>query len=894
MHKIIFIQQPPFFIEFSKIPKRSNNCKNFIFLLIVAYSPLTETETPYHSVKLCIFVLLYRLSHMQKKAKAAKINWFYNYSKLTGFIVGVFVMILVLIMAYQRAQVNKVRQAQAMDIFLEDTVRDIQYTLQNCYHLALTQAMLINDEGIPENYEQFGRELIQNNTFIKAVQLAPDGIIKFIYPLEANQAALGINLLHHPHREEALKSIQQKKYYFAGPFNLVQGGKGIAVRLPVFIQDKFWGFSVIIIDADDFFDTIGLQQIEKSPYEIDIRTIDPLTHEPIAVFHTPDHFEGKHTISSTIKEGNWTVVAAEKEVAYFLIDQMALIGIGIIVSLTSGFLTYNLLHQPVEAMRLSNNRFESLFKDSPIALFEEDFSQVKIYLSELGLVGKDPTEVNRYFTDHPEVVNRCAEMVKILDVNYECLYLHYPKTREEIINNQLSGILDPDSRQSFINQLLAVTSQVPKITMDTYIVRPNGDRLDMYLQWSVMRGYEDTLERIIVSTEDVTKRKQAEKEALNSKMRMRSLIDTIDGIVWEADYATDRYIYVNEKAEKMTGFAIEEWLTTPNFWQDRLHPDQRDQMIEEYYHKVATKEQFEMEYQFSKSNGQYIYMRDNIIVIRDANGSPTLVRGIKMDITQAKAHEDQLNESLALVIEQNKRLQNFSYIVSHNLRSHTSNIQSIAQLMLQATPDEQAQMVTMLQTVAHSLNDAMTNLNEVINIQKNLNLSQDIIVVINTINNALAAVSEQISLKNAEIICEVPEEATVKFNAAYFDSIVLNLISNALRYSDPKRAPLIRIDWNDYPTYSHLSVQDNGIGINLQKHAHELFGMYKTFSRNPDSKGIGLFITKNQIEALGGRITIESKPNQGTTFHVYFPKSADGIPPQIGRDIIHRPFETIS
>lgn len=827
---------------------------------------------------------------MQKSSKEAEINWFYKNSKLTGFVVGLLVMCLVFALAYQREQLNKIKRAQQMDLFLENTVRDIQYSLQRCYHLALTQAMLINDQGEPENYEEFGKELLKNNSFIKAIQLAPDGVITHTYPQNPNKQATGINLLHYPHRGLALNSIKNKQYYFTGPFELIQGGEGIVVRLPVYIKDKFWGFSAIVINSQDFFENIGLSNPEDLPFDIDIQTVNPIKLEPIAVFHSLDYFEHKNAKSYHIKEGNWTIVVAEKKQSLFLEEQITLISIGLFFSILSGILAHFLLHQPIEAMQRSNKRFESLFKDSPIALFEEDFSEVKKYLSELGLIGKDPTDVNRYFNENPDVVTRCAEMVKILDVNYECLYLHYPKTRDEIINNKLSGILAPDSRSAFINQLLAVTSQVQKITMDTYIMRPNGDRIDMYLQWTVMRGYENTLERVIVSTEDVTKRKIAEKEALESKQRMKALIDTIDGIVWEADHNIDRHIYVNEKAEKMTGFTIEQWLGSSNFWYDNLHPDQREECKRVYQEMVQKKDQFEMEYQFRKQNGQYIYVRDYVIVIRDQAGKPKFVRGIMMDITQAKAHENQLNESLALVIEQNKRLQNFSYIVSHNLRSHTSNIQSIAQLMLQATPDEQSQMVSMLQTVSHSLNDAMTNLNEVINIQKNLNLSQDTITVNNTINNALAAVSEQVTLKQAEIINNVPKEATVVFNAAYFDSIVLNLISNALRYSSPKRAPIVRIDWEELPTYSHMSVQDNGIGINLEKHRDELFGMYKTFSRNPDSKGIGLFITKNQIEALGGRITIESKLNHGTTFHIYFPKTADGIPDYIGKDTLHKPL----
>ena len=67
-----------------------------------------------------------------------------------------------------------------------------------------------------------------------------------------------------------------------------------------------------------------------------------------------------------------------------------------------------------------------------------------------------------------------------------------------------------------------------------------------------------------------------------------------------------------------------------------------------------------------------------------------------------------------------------------------------------------------------------------------------------------------------------------------------------------------------------LLVQDNGLGIDLERHRKKLFGMYKTFHKHPDSRGIGLFMTKNQIEAMGGFIDVESKVDEGSIFYVNF------------------------
>jgi signal transduction histidine kinase len=101
------------------------------------------------------------------------------------------------------------------------------------------------------------------------------------------------------------------------------------------------------------------------------------------------------------------------------------------------------------------------------------------------------------------------------------------------------------------------------------------------------------------------------------------------------------------------------------------------------------------------------------------------------------------------------------------------------------------------------------------------------------------------------------------------ESILYNIISNSIRYSHPDRKPVIIVKWINDDENKILQISDNGVGIDLVKNADKIFGMYKTFTSNVDSKGIGLFITKNQIDAMGGTITVESEPNIGTTFKIY-------------------------
>ena len=93
-------------------------------------------------------------------------------------------------------------------------------------------------------------------------------------------------------------------------------------------------------------------------------------------------------------------------------------------------------------------------------------------------------------------------------------------------------------------------------------------------------------------------------------------------------------------------------------------------------------------------------------------------------------------------------------------------------------------------------------------------------------------------------------------------------MSNALKYRAADRTPNIKIFTKIVDTKTVLCFKDNGLGIDLDKHGHKLFGLNKVFHRHPEAKGIGLFLTKAQVEAMGGNIHAESEVNVGTTFFI--------------------------
>jgi PAS domain S-box-containing protein len=227
--------------------------------------------------------------------------------------------------------------------------------------------------------------------------------------------------------------------------------------------------------------------------------------------------------------------------------------------------------------------------------------------------------------------------------------------------------------------------------------------------------------------------------------------------------------------------------------------------------------------------------------------------------------------SFNLLAEQNKRLLNFSYIVSHNLRSHTGNIKSLLSFLREAeNADEQNEMMGMLEAVSEQLNDTITNLNEVVSLHQNVNLLLEDLCLWQYIGRAEDVLRGQIIAKDVLVLNNVPRDIVLRYNAAYLESIILNFLSNAIKYAHPDRQPQVEF----CTTYKNgavvLHITDNGMGIDLDRHGDKLFGLYRTFHNNADAKGIGLFLTKSQVDYMGGRIEVESEPDKGTTFKIFF------------------------
>ena len=262
-------------------------------------------------------------------------------------------------------------------------------------------------------------------------------------------------------------------------------------------------------------------------------------------------------------------------------------------------------------------------------------------------------------------------------------------------------------------------------------------------------------------------------------------------------------------------------------------------------------------------------------MLSNEDGVPSEILCIGHDITSLIIRQEELETLVAITSEQNKRLVNFTYIVSHNIRSHVANIVGVVNVnkLDDAVDDQRA--LELIGVSANALDETIYNLNEIISIQTNTNLPLKEINVRDEITRVADSVRILISNAGTTINYMFDGNEQLRTNAAYFESILLNLITNSLKYKTPGLDLEIEIDVYSEGDYKVLTFKDNGIGIDLERHSSEVFGMYNTFNGNKDAKGLGLFIIKTQVESMRGKIDIVSEPGNGTTFIISFYENAD-------------------
>lgn len=340
---------------------------------------------------------------------------------------------------------------------------------------------------------------------------------------------------------------------------------------------------------------------------------------------------------------------------------------------------------------------------------------------------------------------------------------------------------------------------------------------------------------------------------------------------WEWDIKNNTE-YLSPSFTMMFGYEFEELNNSEKKWTSIVHKEDLpkvNQLFERCINNEADKfENNEVRYIHKDGSIVDVYCSGRIIE-RDADLKPLKMVGSHINISRLKKVQRKLMETTKLLAQQNKQLQDFAYITTHNMRSPIANLVSLHELYkISPSQEDKNELVKRLEQVslqllsnANDLSDSLKNQRE--NSYKNISFK-------NVCEQVLKQLCVTIDRKNAKINTDFSAKDSIAFPKIYLESILLNLVSNALKYTSHKRTPEISIHTEIENDKTLLHVSDNGLGIDLKKHGDHLFGLYNTFHDNKDAKGIGLFITKTQVESHNGNIAVNSEPDKGTTFTITF------------------------
>ncbi len=397
-----------------------------------------------------------------------------------------------------------------------------------------------------------------------------------------------------------------------------------------------------------------------------------------------------------------------------------------------------------------------------------------------------------------------------------------------------------------------------------------------------MKKTENSNKHFIILARDITNRRNTEQELKFYQKKFQNIIDTTDGIVWEADANTFEITFVSKKAERLLGYKLDDWYTK-DFWQNRIHPKDRVGAIDYCYSSTKKKQSYEFEYRFIAKDKRIVWLRDIVSVIVE-NDKPRWLRGIMIDITDIKIAEQELILAKERAVESDRLKSAFLANMSHEIRTPMNGILGFSNLIKKPnlSPEDFNSYLNIIEKSGQRMLNIINDIIDISKIEAGLMTTKIAESNINTqLEYTYTFFKPEANTKGLEISLEnkLPEhKANINTDREKVFAILTNLVKNAIKYTDKGSieigAKVITIGDNSGFEEILFSVKDSGIGIEKERQ-NAIFERFIQADINDtmarQGAGLGLAITKAYVEMLGGKIWVESEINNGSIFNFTLP-----------------------
>jgi PAS domain S-box-containing protein len=430
---------------------------------------------------------------------------------------------------------------------------------------------------------------------------------------------------------------------------------------------------------------------------------------------------------------------------------------------------------------------------------------------------------------------------------------------EELLGQDIRAIYDPEQFGNFyVWYEKALAEKVP-VHFEGF-----SSPLGMWLDVSAFPSEEG----LTVYFREINDRKKAEEELKKLSLVASKTVNSV--------YITDdeaRVEWVNEGFTRITGYTLEEVRgRKPG---DLLAgPETNANRISTIREKLVFDKPFVQEVQNKNKAGEVYWSKLDVTpIIDEQSGGDKKFIVIETVITEQKKAEEERAQLTEELLRRNRHLEQFTYIVSHNLRSPVANIMGLTSLLNGTeSPTLQEGITARLKQTAQNLDNIIRDLNELLSLQAGVLEEREKFSLPEVVDQVLQVLPGECYGAIKVNLNGVQEIGSIR---SYVSSILSNLLTNAVKYKSPDRAMQLSItaELLQEGELLCLSVADNGLGIDLDKQGKNLFGLYKRFHFHVSGRGLGLYLVKTQAEALGGYVTVESEPDKGSTFKVFIKNS---------------------
>lgn len=329
----------------------------------------------------------------------------------------------------------------------------------------------------------------------------------------------------------------------------------------------------------------------------------------------------------------------------------------------------------------------------------------------------------------------------------------------------------------------------------------------------------------------------------------------------------ENLFFVDTIGRSILGFPEEEYLTITSA--SKLFFNEQD--VKQILQACLKGEFFESEVKMISYHNETIWMKLTGKPLYDGTRNFIGLRGVFTNINKYVRDREEVEQHSRIIQAQNERLLHFAHIISHNLRSHSSNLALTLELFDDVSKDERSTLFySYMNEISQNLNMTLDHLNEVVTYNSQ-NTTMALIDLSALVEKTICKYQKTLKSIDARLNLDFSEFAFIEYVPSFFDSIMKTLIANAIKHRSSDRRLKIDIYTKLKNDKKLLIIKDNGIGIDFKEGASEVFKMKrKDNNDNESSKRLNLFLVKNQVEALGGDMVVKSKKGKGTKFTIKF------------------------